>query len=126
MVSNAIQNDLSKFNERLQQETSKLNTTLQNLDKFEEIAQSLLDSHYNDNNIYVKELHRMFYGDSGINIVELFLSNRYQAAFIFAVKFFVTIYKVKSFKTQYDYFKHIEDEMMEYLKLQNQSNEFIQ
>lgn len=33
MVGNAIQNDLSKFNERLQQETSKLNTTLQNLKK---------------------------------------------------------------------------------------------
>ena len=122
----AMQNNLSKFNERFQKEKSKLNTTLQNLDKFEKIAQSLLDSHYNDNNIYVKELHRMFYGDSGINIVEFFLSNRYQATFMFAVKFFVTIHKVKSFKTQYDYFKHIEDEMVAYLKLQNQNDEFIQ
>lgn len=126
MISNAMKNDLSKFNERFQQEKSKLNATLQNLDKFEDIAQSLLDSYDNDKNIYVKELYRMFYGDFGINIVELFLSNPYQAAFMFAVKFFVTIHKVKSFKTQYDYFKHIEDEMMEYLKLQNQSNEFIQ
>ena len=128
MVSytHAIKNDLSKFNERFQQEKSKLNATLQNLDKFEVIAQSLLDSYDNDKNIYVKELYRMFYGDSGINNVELFLSNRYQAAFMFAVKFFVTIHQVTSFKTQYDYFKSIENEMIEHLKLQNQSNEFIQ
>ena len=121
-----MKNDLIKFNERFQQEKSKLNATLQNLDNFEVIAQSLLDSYDNDKNIYVKELYRMFYGDSGINIVELFLSNRYQAAFMFAVKFFVTIHQVTSFKTQYDYFKSIENEMMEHLQLQNQSNEFTQ
>lgn len=117
-------NNVVTFDNQVQQEKSKLNETLQNLDKFETISKSLLD--VSGENDYVKELDKFFYGNTEINVVQLFLSNRYQAAFIFALKFFIEIHKVNDFPTQNHYFQHIKDEMVEYLKMQNKNNYFIQ
>lgn len=47
-----------KFDNQVQQEKSKLNETLQNLDKFEAISKSLLD--VSGENDYVKELYKGF------------------------------------------------------------------
>jgi hypothetical protein len=116
-------NNVIKFNNQIQQEKSKLNDTLQNLNKFEAISKSLLD--VSGENDYVKELDKFFYGNTEINVVQLFLSNRYQAAFMFALKFFIEIYKVNNFQTRNHYFQHLEDEMVAYLKLQNKNNQFI-
>ena len=112
------------FNNQVQQEKSKLNDTLQNLNKFEAISKSLLD--VSGENDYVKELDKFFYGNTEINVVQLFLSNRYQAAFMFALKFFIEIYKVNDFPTRNHYFQHLKDELIEYLKSQNQEDQFIQ
>lgn len=112
------------FNNQVQQEKSKLLETLQNLDKLEAISKSLLD--VSGENDYVKELDKFFYGNSEINMVQLFLSNRYQASFMFAFKFFIEIYKVNDFQTRTHYFQHLEDEMVEYLKMQNKDDQFIQ
>lgn len=117
-------NNVIKFNNQVQQEKSKLNETLQNLDKFEAISKSLLD--ISGENDYVKELDKFFYGNTEINVVQFFLSNRYQAAFMFALKFFIEIYKVNDFQTRNDYFQHLEGEMVEYLKMQNKDDQFIQ
>ena len=107
------------FNNQVQQEKSKLNDTLQNLNKFEAISKSLLD--VSGENDYVKELDKFVYGNTEINVVQLFLSNRYQAAFMFALKFFIEIYKVNDFPTRNHYFQHLKDELIEYLKSQNQT-----
>lgn len=117
-------NNVIKFNNQVQQEKSKLNETLQNLNKFEAISKSLLD--VSGKNDYVKELDKFFYGNTEINVVQLFLSNRYKAAFLFALKFFIEIYKVNDFPTRNHYFQHLKDEMVEYLKSQNQEDQFIQ
>lgn len=117
-------NNVVTFDNQVQQEKSKLNETLQNLDKFETISKSLLD--VSGENDYVKKLYKGFYSNPEINVVQLFLSNRYQAAFMFALKFFIEIYKVNDFPTQNHYFQHLEDEMVEYLKMQNKDDQFIQ
>ncbi len=117
-------NNVVTFDNQVQQEKSKLNETLQNLDKFETISKSLLD--VSDENDYVKELDKFFYNNTEINVVQLFLSNRYQAAFMFALKFFIEIYKVNDFPTRNHYFQHLKDEMVEYLKSQNKEDQFIQ
>jgi hypothetical protein len=117
-------NNVVTFDNQVQQEKSKLNDTLQNLDKFEAISKSLLD--VSSENDYVKELYKGFYSNPEINVVQLFLSNRYQVAFMFALKFFIEIYKVNDFQTRNDYFQHLEDEMVTYLKLQNKDDQFIQ
>ena len=117
-------NNVIKFNNQVQQEKSKLNDTLQNLDKFEAISKSLLD--VSSENDYVKELYKGFYSNPEINVVQLFLSNRYQVAFMFTLKFFIEIYKVNDFQTRNDYFQHLEDEMVGYLKSQNKEDQFIQ
>ena len=74
----------------------------------------------------MKELDKFFYSNIDINVVQLFLSNNYQAAFMFAFKFYVEIYKVNDFQTRNQYFQHLKDEMIEYLKSQNKENQFIQ
>lgn len=117
-------NNVVTFDNQVQQEKSKLNDTLQNLDKFEAISKSLLD--VSSENDYVKELYKGFYSNPEINVVQLFLSNRYQVAFMFALKFFIEIYKVNDFQTRNDYFQHLEDEMVGYLKSQNKEDQFIQ
>lgn len=120
----ATKNNVTTFNNQVQQEKSKLNETLQNLDKFETISKSLLD--VSGENDYVKELDKFFYDNPEINMVELFLSNRYKAAFMFALKFFIEIYKVNDFQTRNHYFQHLKDEMVGYLKSQNKEDQFIQ
>lgn len=115
---------VTTFNNQVQQEKSKLNETLQNLDKFETISKSLLD--VSGENDYVKDLDKFFYNNTEINVVQLFLSNRYQAVFMFALKFFIEIYKVNDFPTRNHYFQHLKDEMVEYLKSQNKDDQFIQ
>jgi hypothetical protein len=115
---------VTTFNNQVQQEKSKLNETLQNLDKFETISKSLLD--VSGENDYVKDLDKFFYNNTEINVVQLFLSNRYQAVFMFALKFFIEIYKVNDFPTRNHYFKHLKDEMVGYLKSQNKEDQFIQ
>ena len=117
-------NNVITFNNQFQQEKSKLTATLQNLDKFETISKSLLD--VSGENDYVKELDKFFYDNPEINMVELFLSNRYQVAFMFALKFFIEIHKVNDFQKRNHYFQHLKDEMVEYLKSQNKDNQFIQ
>lgn len=114
---------VTTFNNQVQQEKSKLNETLQNLDKFEAISKSLLD--VSGENDYVKELNKGFYSNPEINVVQLFLSNRYQAAFMFALKFFIEIHKVNDFSTRNHYFQHLKDEMVEYLKSQNKDDQLI-
>lgn len=113
-----------QFNNQFQQEKSKLNETLQNLDKFNEISKSLIDS--SEHNNYVKELDRFFYSNTEINVIQLFLSNRLQATFMFALKFFIEIYKVNEFQTRNHYFQHLKNELVEYLKSQNKNDQFIQ
>ena len=119
----ATKKNVNIFNNQVQQEKSKLNDTLQNLNKFEAISKSLLD--VSGENDYVKELDKFFYSNTEINVVQLFLSNRYQAAFMFALKFFIEIYKVNDFPTRNHYFQHLKDEMVEYLKSQNQEDQLI-
>lgn len=118
--------DVIKFDNQVQKEKSKLNETLQNLDKFDVISKSLLDVNNSYNNDYVKELYKGFYSNPEINVVQLFLSNRYQASFMFALKFFIEIYKVYNFHTCNYYFEHLEDEMVAYLKSQHKDDQFIQ
>lgn len=119
----ATKKNVNIFNNQVQQEKSKLNETLQNLDKFEAISKSLLD--VSGENDYVKELDKGFYSNPEINVVQLFLSNRYQAAFMFALKFFIEIHKVNDFPTRNHYFQHLKYEMVEYLKSQNKDDQLI-